>query len=66
MVEPGVPADETSTAVARSQAVPRSCTQLTGSRDKLASPVQRALALEARAYVIWGVFWLVEEVPRAN
>jgi len=32
----------------------------------LASPILRALALEARAYVIWDVFWLVEEVPRAD
>ena len=42
---------------------------LTHWLQRLASfrrPVPRALSLEVRAYMIWGVFWLGEEVPWAD
>ena len=76
MVEHGVQAGEASTAVACSGGARRdrhiSASVYTswallsprlGSlapETKLASPVLRTLALEAQAYMIWGVFWLDE------
>ena len=74
MVEHGIQAGEASTAVACSGGARRDChisasvytswaplSLRLGSlapETKLASLVPWTLALEAQAYVIWGVFWL--------
>ena len=69
MVEYGVPAGKASTVVARSQAVRGwgtawpshiSVYSSWAPASLAASPVPQTLALEARVYVIWGVFCLDE------